>query len=252
LNQRPFLSGIARQFLHPFSLILPLTVGLIGCELEENPLATIPTPAAAEADSVAANLFAAEETAERPASESEVDLAPETQVNQESETPQNQEAETPQNQEPAVELVAVRCESPSAELQSAVLSLVNQSRAEARQCGAESFASTAALSWDSRLALAATRHSVDMASNNFFSHTGSDGLKVGDRTMEAGFNFGYVGENIAAGYATALSTHEGLLESSGHCANIMRPAYQYVGAACSYAAESDFRSYWTFVFGAER
>jgi len=244
LNQRPFLSGIARQFLHPFSLILPLTVGLIGCELEENPLAAIPTPAAAEADSVAANLFGAEETAERPASESEEDLAPETQANQES--------ETPLNQEPAAELVAVRCESPSAELQSAVLSLVNQSRAEARQCGAESFASTAALSWDSRLALAATRHSVDMASNNFFSHTGSDGLKVGDRTMEAGFNFGYVGENIAAGYATALSTHEGLLESSGHCANIMRPAYQYVGAACRYAAESDFRSYWTFVFGAER
>ena len=47
---------------------------------------------------------------------------------------------------------------------------------------------------------AAARHSADMATNNFFSHTGSDGSTVAERSADAGFDTFPLGENIAAGY----------------------------------------------------
>lgn len=143
----------------------------------------------------------------------------------------------------------ISCDSPDADFKLAVLALINESRAAGRQCGSEFFGVTAALIWSDNLAQAAVRHSVDMASNNFFSHTGSDGLGIADRVRESGFSSAYVGENIAAGYRSAQAAHNGLLDSSGHCANIMRPSYDSVGAACIVDDRSDFRNYWTFVFG---
>lgn len=52
---------------------------------------------------------------------------------------------------------------------------------------------------DDRLQAAARAHAVDMAQNDFFSHTGSDGSSVADRTTMAGYLWTTVGENIAAG-----------------------------------------------------
>ena len=47
---------------------------------------------------------------------------------------------------------------------------------------------------------AAQAHAQDMASHNYFSHTGSDGSGLGDRAADAGFYTYPLGENIAAGF----------------------------------------------------
>jgi uncharacterized protein YkwD len=72
-----------------------------------------------------------------------------------------------------------------------VIALTNQQRAI---YGLPPLAANAAL------ATAAQAHSNDMANNNFFSHTGSDGSNPGQRISRAGYSWYTYGENIAAGY----------------------------------------------------
>ena len=51
-----------------------------------------------------------------------------------------------------------------------------------------------------KITQAALRHSNDMADNNFFDHTGSDGSRAGDRLDEACYNWQSYGEIFAAGF----------------------------------------------------
>ena len=133
-----------------------------------------------------------------------------------------------------------------------MLQLVNAARAESRQCGNESYAATQALAWDCDLRNAAEAHTQDMVENNFFNHTGSDGLNVGDRVTAAGYQWRAVGENIAAGYMTEEQVMQGWLDSPGHCANIMNPAFQEFGSAVIFTDLADYSSYWTQVFATPR
>ena len=133
-----------------------------------------------------------------------------------------------------------------------MLELVNAARAETRQCGSESYAAAPALAWDCELRSAAEAHTQDMVEHNFFSHTGSDGLNVGHRVTAAGYQWRAVGENIAAGYAVEEQVMQGWLDSPGHCANIMNPAYQDFGSAVIFTDSADYTSYWTQVFAAPR
>ena len=91
-----------------------------------------------------------------------------------------------------------------------------------------------------------------MARVNFFSHTGSDGSSVRTRTEQAGYSWSGVGENIAAGYGNVDSAIAAWLKSDGHCANIMRNSYRDFGSAVAEQAGSDYRVYWTQVFGAQQ
>lgn len=52
---------------------------------------------------------------------------------------------------------------------------------------------------------AAEAHSADMATNNFFSHDGSDNSTLADRAAGAGFLTFPLGENIAAGFNSVRS-----------------------------------------------
>ena len=54
---------------------------------------------------------------------------------------------------------------------------------------------------DSAARIAARCHSVDMAENDFFSHTGSDGSNFSQRMRDAGYTGSPRAENIAAGNA---------------------------------------------------
>ncbi|MFW5751582.1 MAG: CAP domain-containing protein [Planctomycetota bacterium] len=60
---------------------------------------------------------------------------------------------------------------------SEMLAAVNAERADAGE---------AALAWNPQLTQAATAHAEDMQTNDFFSHTGSDGSAVGDRVHATG------------------------------------------------------------------
>lgn len=126
----------------------------------------------------------------------------------------------------------------------------NAARSQGRQCGDTWYNATTELQWDCTLAGIADDHNRDMADNHFFSHTGSDGLSVSDRATNAGYNWRTVGENIAAGYPNVDSVMQGWLDSPGHCANIMRPGYEDLGAALLIPDSSaDYSTYWTADFG---
>ena len=149
----------------------------------------------------------------------------------------------------AVDLTKVSCTVPIAEFRAALLQATNEARAKGRLCGSEYYAPASPLRWNGRLAKASRIHSRDMASNNFFSHTGSDGLQSWDRAVSAGFNYRRIGENIAAGYTNVASVQSGWENSPGHCRNIMNPNYTVMGAGCIARSGSDYQRYWTVVFG---
>ena len=100
----------------------------------------------------------------------------------------------------------------------------------------------------SQLGIAARLHSADMACNDFFSHTGSDGSSPADRIMRQGYSGYYFGENIAAGYSTPESVVNAWMNSAGHRANILNTNYTEIGIGYAYWAGSTYNSYWTTDF----
>lgn len=126
------------------------------------------------------------------------------------------------------------------------LRLVNLRRAAGANCGARgSFAAAPALRWQAQLASAAHGHSVDMATRDYFSHTGFDGRSAGERVTASGYAWSTTGENIAAGYPTTQAVVDGWMGSAGHCANLMNPNYTEMGLACAQNGASRYGRYWT-------
>jgi uncharacterized protein YkwD len=93
--------------------------------------------------------------------------------------------------------------------------------------------------------------SNDLAGKNYFSHTDSLGRAFNTRLGAFGYTYGtYIGENVAAGYASGASTFEQWRASSGHDANMLNPAYKVIGIGRGYSATSAYKWYWTTDFGA--
>lgn len=134
-------------------------------------------------------------------------------------------------------------------VQQELLDAHNLARSVGRNCGNEFFPAAPPLAWDCTLAEISDDHNQDMANNNFFSHTGSDGLSVSNRATNAGYNWQTIGENIAAGQQNVDAVMQGWLNSPGHCANIMRPQYNDLGADLYNAFGSQYPTYWSAAFG---
>lgn len=133
-----------------------------------------------------------------------------------------------------------------------MLSLINEARSQSRQCGNQQFVAVDALAWSCRLEAAAQSHSQDMAKNNYFSHTGPEGVGIQQRVTSHGYEWQAVGENIAAGHASASAVVNGWLESPGHCRNIMSDAFTEMGMAEAHNSESKYSTYWTKTLGNPR
>lgn len=123
-----------------------------------------------------------------------------------------------------------------------MLTAINEARSIARMCGAAYYSATVSVMWNDDLADAAYKHSADMATNHFFSHTGSDGSSPATRINQEGYHWSALGENIAYGYPTVEDVIQGWLGSEGHCQNIMSPTFTEIGAA--FAGDTDV-PYWT-------
>ncbi|QVW26415.1 CAP domain-containing protein [Pseudomonas hormoni] len=130
-----------------------------------------------------------------------------------------------------------------------LLAELNVARGRPRQCGTQSFAAATPLTWNAILATAAETHSRSMANNNYFDHKDRDGRTPGDRAELAGYSGQLIGENIAAGQDTVRKVVDGWVASPGHCANLMNPQYQELGAAYAVDPKSDSGIYWTAMFG---
>ena len=117
-----------------------------------------------------------------------------------------------------------------------VIRLTNAERA-AGGCGP--------LANNDKLHAAALGHSVDMAENDYFSHTSRDGSSMSDRVNRQGYQWRGLAENIAAGYRTPASVVDGWMNSQGHRDNIMNCNYTEIGVGFH-----DY--YWTQNFGIPR
>jgi len=125
-----------------------------------------------------------------------------------------------------------------------LLQLVNDVRTSGCTCGTTVMPPVAKLAWNDQLAKAAYDHSVDMKTNNYFSHTSLDGTTFDQRIKAAGYIWKSAGENIALGYATEQDVMTGWLNSEGHCKNIMNAGFKDIGAGQD-------GSYWTQAFGSK-
>jgi hypothetical protein len=106
------------------------------------------------------------------------------------------------------------------------------------------------LTLDSRLNDVARWMANDLATNNYFSHTDSQGRDPFTRMDQLGYAVNtWRGENLVAGTATASSSFEMWRTSEGHNANMLGANYTVIGIARAYNAGSSFGWYWATEFG---
>ncbi|MGI8951122.1 MAG: CvpA family protein [Chitinophagaceae bacterium] len=84
------------------------------------------------------------------------------------------------------------------------------------------------LVFDSALTEVARAHSADMLARGYFSHYTPEGKDPFDRMKEAGIKYTSAGENLALAPTLSIA-HDGLMNSPGHRANILNPAFGRVG-----------------------
>ena len=104
---------------------------------------------------------------------------------------------------------------------------------EARQLlnGMRSEAGLPGLSPSNALEQAALAHANDMANKGYFSHTGSDGSKVGTRAKRQGYDHCRIAENIAYGQTSVGQVIQTWATSRPHRRNILRRDFREYGLA---------------------
>ncbi len=70
---------------------------------------------------------------------------------------------------------------------------------------------------------------MDMATNEYFSHTGLNGRGLSDFLDAAGYKYLSAGENLAMGFSDAKDVVEAWIKSPSHYANLVDPEYQDTG-----------------------
>lgn len=130
-----------------------------------------------------------------------------------------------------------------ADLQQQLYGLINEARVEQ---------GLSQLAWDIAAALSGQLHAEDMAQYNYFSHWNRDGLGPDLRYAQTGGQHAVV-ENIHAfsstyenGQSASIedwttviqNAHTGLMNSSGHRANILDPVHTHVGIGLAYNPET--------------
>ncbi|MDF3070699.1 MAG: hypothetical protein K0R38_6300 [Polyangiaceae bacterium] len=88
---------------------------------------------------------------------------------------------------------------------------------------------------DSALRLLAAGHTQDMVDHGYFGHVSPTQGTPQDRVTRSGLLFSQFGENIASA-GTPEDAHMGLMESPGHRANMLNPAFSHVGIAAGSGA----------------
>lgn len=109
--------------------------------------------------------------------------------------------------------------TPAPDEEQAMLDLVNQERTSR---------GLVALTMDEPLREVARAHAADMFARGYFAHNTPEGVDPFERMREAGIVFGIAGENLALA-PTLDMAHNGLMNSPGHRANILRPEFRKVG-----------------------
>lgn len=113
----------------------------------------------------------------------------------------------------------------AAVLNAALISLTNDARAQENKD---------ALVENATLRLAAQAKANDMASRGYFSHKGPDGKQPWAWMHEAGYDYAYAGENLAAHFYDSSDVVGAWLKSPSHRENILRGNYTEIGIGIAH------------------
>lgn len=120
-----------------------------------------------------------------------------------------------------------------------VLTLVNEARVNA---------GVSALTVNETLAQQATEYACEMIHYDFFAHENPvTGTTLADRSQEFGYEYGWIGENLAAGQRTPAEVVQAWLDSPCHRKNLLHPAFTEIGIGLRVGG--DYGIYWVQEFG---
>ena len=127
----------------------------------------------------------------------------------------------------------------------AIVDLTNAARAEA---------GLSSLRIDATLNQVAQAFAQSMDQQDFFGHLSPNGDSPADRVRDAGYQYRFVGENIAKGQVTADFAFQTWQESPGHWANILKPEYEEIGIGQFKVTNDQFYKgyFWVQVFGTKK
>lgn len=123
-----------------------------------------------------------------------------------------------------------------------MLNAVNDLREKGCNCREMKMPPVKKLSWNPLLENAAIGHAFDMSHKNYFSHVSQNGDEIDKRISATGYNWSYVGENLAWGYSDIELVMKGWCASVKHCIQLMSPEVTEMGAA-------RYDTYWVMDFG---
>jgi len=221
-----------------------------------SPVPQIPANSAADVDNLAVQLAESKQAPDQPASvpvaevnkssDQVVSTPPVTQPNIEPKQPAEAKALTeaarssnsnPKKETlkrpPKVQPSAPVSTSASAQQQE-MLGYINSARAQAN---------LSPLTLDSRLCDGAYLKSQDMAVNGYFSHTSPTYGSPFDMMKNLGITYRTAAENIARN-SSVLAAHNAFMNSSGHRANILNPAYNRIGLGFYQKGSDLFVTQW--------
>lgn len=121
-----------------------------------------------------------------------------------------------------------------------LIALINQARADY---------GLGAVRGNANLGVAARGHAADMATNDFLSHTGSDGRKLVERVAASGYAYAYVSEAVAGGARSPREALHMWLTSANHRDLVLSPEAREVGIGIAHSPHSTYKTYWAAVFG---
>jgi len=83
----------------------------------------------------------------------------------------------------------------------------------------------------------------DMKDKEYFEHISPEGVPPWFFVEQAGYKYKTVGENLAEGFFSAQSVHQGWMNSPGHRANILSPDFREIGVAIVESQLNGRRNY---------
>ncbi len=103
------------------------------------------------------------------------------------------------------------------------------------------------------LTQAARYHANDLADHNLTGHTSSNGMSPLDRLDGVCYHWMGMGEIAGYGYGGDVDRMmDGWMNSPGHRDIILSPHYTEFGGGFATNSSSDYKNYWTVVFGVQQ
>lgn len=103
------------------------------------------------------------------------------------------------------------------------------------------------LTYDLRLARAASDHAAYQAATTTMTHNGANGSQGGQRMTAAGYQWTAWGENVARGQYDCESVVGAWMDSKTHRDNILHVGFVHIGMGMAFAADGTV--HWTMNLG---